>query len=92
MRGGDIAQEGGKYNLFPVFKGGKTHIMGRKDDNRGDTKGIWEINGKPAAPGIAFTWEDDRTSYSLNPSLLDDPQWTAGGHSVGKMPYMQGSY
>lgn len=74
---GELAQELDKYVPSIVHTGtGKSVIFITKTDERGDNKGIWEINGKPAA-GIAYI-DEDGNSPSLHPQLLDDKQWTQG--------------
>lgn len=73
----ELSQEIDKYQVGIAHTGtGKSVIFVRKLDERGDNKGIWEINGGPAS-GIAHI-EEDGTSYSLHPEVLDDRQWTQG--------------
>lgn len=74
---GELSQEIEKYQVGIAHTGtGKSVIFVKKVDERGDNKGIWEINGGPAS-GIAHI-EEDGTSYSLHPEVLDDKQWTQG--------------
>lgn len=73
----ELAQEMDKYQVGIVRSGtGKSVVLVRKVDERGDNKGIYEINGRPSS-GIAHI-EEDGTSYSLHPEYLDDKQWTQG--------------
>jgi len=84
---GDLTQELGKFkiNLIPRNDGTVAELT--KVDSRGDTKGIWEINGKPEVPGFAYIDDDARTSYSLHPELLSDPDWASGKWSPGRNNY-----
>ena len=81
---GDLAQELNKYQLRIAKTDGKSVILMRKGDTRGDARGIWEINGKESTPGFGYVDEDWKTSYSLHPELLDDPNWTSGEWSPGR--------
>ena len=81
---GDLAQEMGKYKLKIVKVDNKSIVLMRKGDTRGDIRGIWEINGKDPVPGFAYVDEDWKTSYSMHPEFLDDPNWTAGEWSPGR--------
>ena len=84
---GDLTQELEKFkiNLIPRKDGTVAELT--KVDSRGDTKGIWEINGEPSVPGFAYVDDDARTSYSLHPELLSDPDWTSGKWSPGRNNY-----
>lgn len=80
---GELVQEMDKYQLSLQPTDGGTAVYIRKNDTRGDQKGIWQINGPSSQPGFGYVWEDWRTGYSLHPELLDDPQWAAGQWSPG---------
>lgn len=88
---GDFAQELNKYQLKIIKADGKSVILMRKKDTRGDIKGIWEINGKDSTPGFGYIDEDWKTSYSMHPEFLDDPNWTSGAWSPGRNNYDQGT-
>lgn len=80
---GEVAQEMDKYDLSLQPTDGGTAVYLKKQDTRGDQKGIWQINGPSSQPGFGYVWEDWRTGYSLHPELLDDKQWAAGQWSPG---------
>ena len=84
---GDMSEEANKYKVQMQQRPDGTLVSIRKDDSRGDNKGIWEINGRPAGPGFAYIDEDARTSYSLHPELLFDHDWASGGWSPGRHNY-----
>ncbi len=86
---GDLAQEINKYELKITKLNNYSIIFIRKKDNRGDNRGIWEINGPDAVPGFAYVDEDWKTSYSMHPEFLNDPLWTSGGWSPGRNSYQQ---
>lgn len=86
---GDISKEFKKYQLVILkLSDNESFIMARKIDNRGDIRGIWEINGPAAVPGFAHIDEDWRNSYSLHPELLDMHDWAVEGrHTPGRHNY-----
>lgn len=86
---GDISKEFDKYQLIILkLDENESFIMARKIDNRGDFRGIWEINGPDAVPGFAHIDEDWRNSYSLHPEFLDMHEWAVEGrHSPGRHNY-----
>ena len=84
---GDLSQESEKFKINLIPRNDGTAIGFTKVDSRGDTKGIWEINGRPEVPGFAYVDDDARTSYSLHPELLSDPDWTSGKWSPGRNNY-----
>jgi hypothetical protein len=88
---GDLSQDIDKYQLKIVKVDGESLILIRKKDTRGDIRGIWEINQNEATPGFAYIGEDWRTSYSLHPEFLDDPDWVNGMHSPGRNNYTGGN-
>lgn len=88
---GDLAQEIDKYQLKIAKVGNKSFVFIKKNDTRGDAKGIWEINGRDSTPGFGYIDEDWRTSYSMHPEFLDDPSWTSGAWSPGRNNYDQSS-
>jgi len=51
----DMNQTGNGYMIF-----------GRKLNPGGDTKGIFEVNGDPAAPGFAYIWRDGPSATPSN--------------------------
>ena len=54
------------FKLVP-FSGRKGYaIYGQKINPEGDTKGIFEINGQPAAPGFAYIWRDGPSATPSN--------------------------
>jgi len=88
---GDMAQEINKYQLKIVKADGKSIVLMKKKDTRGDIRGIWEINGRDSTPGFGYVDEDWKTSYSMHPEFLDDAAWTSGAWSPGRNNYDQGS-
>lgn len=88
---GDLSQDIDKYQIKIVKVDGGSVILSRKKDTRGDIRGIWEINKEEATPGFAYIGEDWRTSYSLHPEFLDDPDWVNGMHSPGRNNYTGGN-
>lgn len=88
---GDLSQDISKYKLKIIKVNDNSIILIRKNDTRGDIRGIWEINKNESTPGFAYIGEDWRTSYSLHPEFLDDPEWINGMHSPGRNNYTGGN-
>jgi len=85
---GEVVDDWRDYSISSQpLHGGQAAVLMTKTKQTGASHGIFEVNGRPSTPGAAFIDEDARTSWSMNPEWLDDPQMMAGRGNVGAVSW-----